>query len=435
VIRTSKNLLLTLAFFLVFPGLICGQNYYLDDGGAGLNIIVIRPTGESVASEDEFVLDYIQNLIIANFKKYTAVKASGGISVSNIGKNETALLLIGTLSRTGNSYIMDLAVTDPSSGRRRASHRATNVRPADILSAQAINNGFMDVLKQINVNLSDAGIAALKNPSRDEVQAAISMARGTMAEKNNNPIEMLTYLYNAAAYDPGLLEATNRFDDYSKVLSSGNVGGSVINDLQNREKWKSILDEFDNFYRAHPPFILNFNPLPGQKGNTDYDNRTVIMEFEANFQEDISFNAMQKVFVSIATGLKNTKNQEVWGFITRPYRSPLFGGFRYYTVKAELVNERDEVAATSVFRVRSRIALLRNSLYADTTQKLKPSFTPIHIDTQLTDVMIVRIVSIDDIETEKAMQGGYVKIVPVETLPKAKARNLLALITRGISNN
>jgi len=431
---TSRNLLLALAFFLVFPGLIRGQNYYLDDGGAGLNIIVIRPTGD-LANEDEFVLDYIQNLLIANFKKYTAVKASGDISVSNIQKDETALLLIGTLSRTGNSYILDLGVTEPSSGRRMASYRAANVRPADILSAQAINNGFMDLAKQINVNLSEAGIAALKNPSRDEVQAAISMARGTVAEKNNNPIEMLTYLYNAAAYDPGLLEATSRFDDFSKVLSSGNVGGSVINDARNREKWKDILDEFDNFYRSHPPFILNFNPLPGQKGNTDYDNRTVVMEFEANFQEDISFTAMQKVFVSIATGLKNTNNQEVWGFATRPYRSPLFGRFRYYTVKAELVNERDEVVAASVFRVRSRIALLRNSLYADTTQKIRQSFASIHIDTQLTDVMIVRIVSIDDIETEKAMQDGYVKIVPVETLPKAKARNLLALITRSIFNN
>jgi len=427
----SKNLFFSLAFFLVLPILISGQ-YYQGDGGADLNVIVIRPTGESVANEDEFVLDYIQNLLISNFKKYTAVKVSGDISVSNIGRGETAMLLIGTLSQVGNSYILDFAISDPSSGLRVASYRATNVRAPDILSGQAINNGFVDLARQVNISLSDAGIAALKNPSRDEVQAAINMARGTVAGNNNNPIEMLTYLYNAAAYDPGLLDAVNRFDDFSKLLSSGNVGGSVINDQQNRDQWKNILDEFDSFYNLHPPFILNFNPIPSQKGNTDYDNRRVVMEFEGNFQEDISFDAMQKVFVSIATGLKNTENQEKWGLITRPYRSPLFGRFRYYSLTAELVNERDEVVATSKFNIRSRIVLFRHSLYADTTQIFRQSFAPIHIDTQLTDTMIVRIVNIDNIETEKAMQDGYVKIVPVEKLPKAKARNLITLITRNI---
>jgi len=429
----SKHLLCALAFFLVFPGLISGQNYYLADGGAGVNIIVIRPTGD-LTNDDEFVLDYIQNLLISNFKKYTAVKATGDSSVSNIEKDETALLLMGTLTRTNNTYIFELGITEPSSGRRRASHRTPNVRPPDILSGQAINTGFMDLVKQINVNLSDDGIAALKNPSRDEVDAAISMARGTMAEKNNNPIEMLTYLYSAAAFDPGLLDATNRFDDFSKALASGNIGSAVQSDLQDREKWKGMLDEFDKFYHVHPPFILNFNPLPYKKGHTDYDNKTVVLEFEANFQEDVGFSAMQKVFVSIATGLKKTNNQEVWGFITRPYRSPLFGSFRYYHVKAELVNERDEVVGTSEFRVRSRIVLLRNNLYADTTQKVKRVFAPIHIEDELTDVMIVRIVSIDNIETEEAMQNGYVKIVPVKTLPKTKARNLLTLLTRSVVN-
>jgi len=427
----SKNLFFALAFFLVLPILISGQ-YYQGDGGADLNIIVIRPTGESMANEDEFVLDYIQILLISNFKKYTAVNVSGDISISNIGIGETAMLLIGTLSQVGNSYILDFAMSDPSNGLRMASYRAPNVRGPDILSGQAINNGFVDLVRQININLSDAGIAALRNPSEDEVQAAINMARGNMAEKNNNPIEMLTYLYNATTYDPGLLDAIDRFDNFSRLLSSGNVGGSVINDLQNRDKWKSILDEFDNFYNLHPPFILNYNPIPMQKGNTDYDNRRVVMEFAGNFQEDISFNAMQKVFVSIATGLKNTENQEKWGFITRPYRSPLFGSFRYYSLTAELVNERDEVVATSRFNVRSRIVLFRYSLYADTTQIFRQSFEPIHIDTQLTDTMIVRIVSIDNIETEKAMQDGYVKIVPVETLPRAKPRNLITLITRNI---
>lgn len=433
--KVPKNALLVFVLlFFIFQSPAFGQDYYLESGGSGISIIIIRPTGDSLAAEDEFVLDYMQNLIIANFKKYTAIKASGSLSTADIDKKGTALLLIGTLSRTDKTYIIDLAVTDPVSGLRKATYRKTNIKAADILSARAINEGFLEIVQKLNVKLSEAGIAAVKNPPGEEIQAAINLARGNLAEKNNNPIEMLTYLYNAAAYDPELLEAGTRFNDFSRILSSGNIGGTVINDIKNREKWKSILDEFDNFYRAHPPFIVNFNPMPAQKGYIDYDNNRVAFQFDLTFQEDMSFDAMQKVFVSITTGLKNTKNQEMWGFITRPYRSPLFGKFRYYAIKAELVNERDEAVASTTFRVRSRIAVLRDTLYADTTGKTKQSFAPIDTVKELTDIMLVRIVSIDGIETEKAMQSGYVKIVPVEALPKTKALNLFAMLTRNYSD-
>jgi hypothetical protein len=72
----------------------------------------------------------------------------------------------------------------------------------------------------------------------------------------------------------------------------------------------------------------------------------------------------------------------------------------------------------------------RSSLFADTTQKLQASFNAIHIDRELTEDMIVKIVSIDGIDTEKSMQQGYVNIAPMEKLPKAKVRNPVIVITR-----
>ena len=404
----------------------------MDDGGSAVRIIVIRPAGESVAQDDEFVLDYIQNLFIANFKKYTAINASAEISAENIAETETAFLLIGKLSRTGNTYVLDIAVTDPVSGLRKASYLKSDIQAADILSAQAINEAFMDIVSKLNVKLSEEGIAALQNPTGEEVQAAINLARGSIAEKNGNPIEMLTYFYNASQYDPKLLEAGNRFEDMSRMLSAGDVGASVKGDFEDRNKWKTILDEFDNFYHAHPPFILTFNPHPMQKGQTDYDQQLATLEFEVSFQEDVSFEAMRKVFASVASGLESTGNQETWGFAARPYRSPLFGNFRYYTIRAEMVNDRDEVVAATAFQVRSRVINWRNTLFADTTQKSRASFKPIHIENELTGNMLVRIVSIDDIETEQAMQNGYIRIIPAEILPQNKMRNPVTILTRNI---
>ena len=414
--------------FIFSPCFIFSQGYYLGDGGASLRVNVLRAAGESIAKEDQFILDYIQNLLIGNFDKYTAVKTSA----QSEGQTAGTFLLISKLTKTGNNFVLDLSVTDSSSGLRKASYQKANIMADDIFNAAAINEGFLDIAKKLNINFTEAGIAALRNPKAMDIQALLSLARGNEAEKNDNPIEMLTYLYNAASYNPELLEAANRFDVFSRMLSSGDVGASVKSDLAEREKWKKILDEFDSFYKAHPPFILTYNPLPIQKGHTDYDNRTAILEFELNFQEDISFEAMQKVYNAVVSGLKSTGNQELWGFTTRPFRSPLFNRFRYYEVKAELVNERNVAVAAAVFRVRSRIVLLRNTLYADTTRKARQSFRPIRIDEDLTGNMIVRIVSIDGIATEKSMQGGYVKIIPLELLSKTKARNPLVLLTRDI---
>jgi len=424
------KLIALFCFNLIFlPQFVFSQNFYTGSGGSAIMLIIIKPTGEGLPKEDEFVLGYIQNLLVANFKKYTAVKTNAQETASGI-KIDAAFLLAGKLTRSGNNYIMELTVTDTTNGIRKASYQSTSIRANDILNAQAINTGFVDIAKKLDIQFSDAGLAALKNPTKKEVEAAINLARGKVAEKNDNPIEMLTYLYNASTYDPSLLEATSQFDSLSRSLASGDAGASVKGDIQERDKWLKILNEFDSFYESHPPFILSYDPFPTQKGNTDYDNRTAVLQFKINFEEDVSFDAMQKVYVALKTGLLNTKLQEKWGFTTRPYRSPLFDKTRIYNVDAELINNKNQVVASTKFIVKSRITPFRNTLFADTSQVISISFKSIHIDNDLTEDMKVRIVSIDGINTEKAMQQGYVRVAPVESLPKAKLRSLVTVLTR-----
>ena len=430
--KMLKYLVMPVIIGFILPHLAFGQVFFTGDGGSAIGVVIERPVGEALAADDEFALDFIQNILQNNFTKYTAVKASAQINDGILLGLENILILTTNLNKVGNTFALRMTAAHGGTASTQAFYFAQNILPTTILNAQAINEGFLSILQQLNVTLTDEGISSVRNPSADEVQAALNLARGNMAERRGNPIEMLTYLYNAAAYNPGMLEAGNRFDVLSQMLAAGDTGQAIGGDLQTREQWKEILDEFDRFYNKHPPFTLTYNPLPSQRGHTDYDNRTAMMQFEASFHEDVSFNAMQEVFTTLTTGLRSTGNQTLWGFATRPYRSPLFSAFRYYSIKAELVNVRDEVVATETFRVRSRIFLLRDKLYADTTQKLSISFKPIRIGDELTENMVVRITSIDDIETEKAMQDGYVKIVPSSEIPRDKIRNLLVLITRNV---
>jgi hypothetical protein len=185
----SPHWVLILIIIFILPGAASGQNYYLDDGGSGINLIVIRPTGSSLPGEEEYLLDYIQNLLLSNFKKYTAINADRSFSTSNIEGTETALLLSSVLSKTGTTYRMDLTVTDLNRGRRVAAYLNTNVNQNDILSAQAINAGFLDIVAQLNVKLSPAGVSAVSNPSKEEIEASLNPARGTIAKKSITSIE------------------------------------------------------------------------------------------------------------------------------------------------------------------------------------------------------------------------------------------------------
>jgi hypothetical protein len=239
-------------------------------------------------------------------------------------------------------------------------------------------------------------------------------------------------LFNSASYNPGLEDTTARLNSLSGMLSSGNATETIKNDAADRESWKKLLDEFDKFYQDHPPFGIFYNPLPFQKGNTDYDSRKAVLEFELLFGQDVTFDSMQKVFRLLAEGLKKTQRQELWGLAERPYRSPLFQSKRTYKVAAELLNNRNEVVGKTQFTISSRIFLLRRTLLPDTSSLMRQSFPAIHIDKELTPDMHVRIVNIDGIETEKVMQDGFIRIIPMEKLPRAKGANLLAIITRSL---
>ena len=78
---------------------------------------------------------------------------------------------------------------------------------------------------------------------------------------------------------------------------------------------------------------------------------------------------------------------------------------------------------------------MRNNLFADTSQMQRPSFRPVHIYDDLTENIMVRIVSIDGIEIERAMQEGFIRVIPVDVLPGNRARRPIVLLTRSIFGN
>jgi hypothetical protein len=437
----------SLIIVLIIAAFPCFAQNYKGDGGLGITINVALPESAELAQGDEFILPFIQSVLIKDFKQFSAIEARDpaavdalsvayeageALDISNLSNAQYRLS--GKLTKSSKQYILARTLIDIAKATTVTSYLKHDIDARNILDTTAINTAFAEIITYWKIELTEAGLKKLNAPDLQEVRAAQDMARGNIAEKNGNPIERLNYLYNSVSYDPSLSQAAEAIESLTAQLSSGDSGSVIRNDKTARDNWKQILDEFESFYSEHPPFEVTYVPIPRQKGKTNYDEGTAVLEFDVTFQESVSFSSMQKVLTTIVHGLKQTGNQEQWRFANWPYTSKIFNRFRDYKLVAELVNNRDEVIDTLNTSVSGRLFAARYTLYADSTQKTALSFSPSHIENEITENMLVRIVSIDGIDVEAAQQNGFVKVTPAEVLPKNKLRNPFMLITKDTFN-
>ncbi|MDR1178844.1 MAG: hypothetical protein LBK64_08445 [Spirochaetaceae bacterium] len=402
--------------------------YYIGDGGAGLRLAIMEIEGVEVG--DRWLLSLIQGVLISDFRNYTEALAidsrrnTGDASSLPAGART---IITGKLTATGSYvYILNLSATDVERGIVKATHAAT-VTAAQLVSLSVIKAASLDLMRQLDIQLTDAGVKALETVDPREREAEIALARGIQADKSGNTIESLSYLYNAVSYDPSLEDALSLLELMAGDLAAGRGGEVLRGDFSNRENWKKILDNFEAFYAEHPPFEVIFVPLVNAKGATDYDTGTVVLQFRATMRESPEFETMNKVLKLILEGLKKSGQQETWGFANWPYRSPLFRKARTYSFSAELVNENDDVLDTTFFDLSGRMVVMRGKVRADSTQNRDFSFRAVDIKQLVGEY--VRITTIDDMKIEESQEAGYVKITPAEKMPPKKGRNPFIKLT------
>ncbi|MDR2095979.1 MAG: hypothetical protein LBP76_10750 [Treponema sp.] len=427
--------------------------YYSGDGGAGIRIAILEPEGKNLTEGQEWMPSFIQGMLTSDFSAFSAmiisdrqnlgrVLAEQQVSLAqdaeasqSIGKlANVRYILAGSLENiSSGEFLLQLAVTDAESGIRRASFEPRLMTEAQLRSASVIKEASAEMLAQMGVELTDAGRAALQRTQSSEIEAAIALARGLTAEKNGNAIETLSYLYNAVSYDSSLLEASGLLENLSADIAAAGTGAFIANDLEAQNKWKGILDEFETFYTAHPPFEFIYVPIPSQQGKTDYEAGTADLKFEVTLRESVEFKAMQNVLSTITAGLAKTGSRDAWGFASWPYRTSLFGGYKNYAVVAELKNNRDESISTVQFAISGRLVIFRNKIYADSKQNVSIVFQRVKIES-LTENLSVRIISINGITTEQAADEGFIRISAADKLPAKKLRNLLVVLSRDFFN-
>jgi hypothetical protein len=340
------------------------------------------------------------------------------------------------------------------------------------------------------VTLNATGIAALGAGVRqNEVQAETALSRSIATQRSGGgtTFESYQYLYEAKALDPNLTEAVQRLASFQAVMlappqitqpileapSTGNIGVDARNEiarykaereqiiaqqqfylkqrddllaqqkvlLQKQRELITLLKECDDFYTAHPPFEIYYDPSLERYGAVDFQNETISMRFKICSVPAADFGAVKSIiegleghkigFESLNRALDSVQReidkvnraatetyavQPVTGVTARDKTTGAVwtvlpnwanGSGRRINIGAALRNEQGkEIGRTTVTLDNP---LIGDDVFQPYEAWAYASFGGVKID-DITDTLTTVITSVNGVRVEQAGGAGFVKI-------------------------
>jgi len=437
------------------------NQYFTGDGGKGIRLAVLEPTGKGFSENDKWMLSLVQGSISGDFNKFSGItiidrqnfekilgeweeSMSGNYSDADRAKignlTNASHILTGNINKTASSFIIEFYVTDVQSGERKASYSPKPVSLLALENLSAVKEASADLLTQLGVKLTDAAITQLKKvENAAKIQAETALAHGIRAQKQGTEVAALSYFFQAAALDPSLAEAVNRSSVMSKDVSSGNIGENTRNDIAWRKAWVARLEEaersIDNINKTvSMPYTLYYSDEIIQ-GDVNYNDETVTLSIKTTLNGSNSIKiwalSVERALQAVYNGLWATKRTKEWGLDRWPRRcvtdlNPFEKQSRNFTIVAELVNSRNMVIGSQEFRVggywtynahtdldgRMSVILgvhdLDDNLYRYDGRK-DVKFTNVKTN-DITDNLTIRFASVNGEAAETAAQKGILQI-------------------------
>jgi hypothetical protein len=242
-------------------------------------------------------------------------------------------------------------------------------------------------------------------------------------------MEKLIYLTNAVAFDSSQLEAIELLASAGDGMGMMGTGAALQNDAEQRKQFQTMMEQFEEHYRKHPPFELVFIPKTTQEGATDYLNHEATVKFQVTLRESVEFDTMNTVLKIILQNLKKTGNQVKWGFKEWPGNAKIFNQKRNFAVAAELLDDKGEVIDTVEFNMLAQLVPSGGKVFADSSQNLDIVFSKMNID-RLTTEPQVRITQIGGMTSRESLEEDFIRISSALELPPKRLRNPFALAGR-----
>jgi hypothetical protein len=385
--------------------------------------------------------------------------AEAGMDLGHLPPTE--YIMGGKITKTAAGYALQIRITKTADKMTAASYSGTCTF-AELDNLSGIRRASLDLLQKIGVELTDRAKTELAGAAAENrVNAQTALAQGITAQQGGTVVEALSYYYQAAAFDPSLLEAADRAGVMSADISSGNIGVNVRNDIQRRKEWLKILEEAENYFKNHQPWEIVYNPALTQ-GEVDYERETVSLSFDLEVRPTDNWKIVQ----SLINGLDATGKRDEWGLTWWPLTSRVFADYAPATSTLEryidragqyakqtritcgLINEKGKLLVTETINCISKATfektdfakhtggppqkgyiqwigsdygyVIHNDVISTGIGEEKVVFESVNAN-DITDHMTVKIVSVNGVAAETLAKDGYIRISTGKTQAQVRA--------------
>jgi len=254
------------------------------------------------------------------------------------------------------------------------------------------------------------------------VTGQTALARGVTAQWQGSEVAALSYYFQAAAFDPSLMEAVKRSSTLNTNISSGSMGDNIRNDIAWRKQWLERLEEterfFDNFNQMEfMPYTLFYVPDIKQ-GAINYQNETVAMSIETYlYGSGVWTLSIERALQAVWDGLNATSRKDVWQLSGWPQRGVTnLNAFarksNSFSVVFELLNNQNKVIGRQTLQAGGSWGLSWSG--RPTIDISAPDRKTLHFQNvdanEISDRMTIRVTSVNERDAEAAAIDGILQI-------------------------
>jgi hypothetical protein len=417
--------------------------YWTGNGGKGMSIAILAPKANGLAENQSYLPALVQGEFVSNFTGFSSISVldrerldeqyaellSGYYSDNDeagldLGRlKSTDYIQTGSITRTATGYALQIQITKTSDKMTVASYSGTFTF-AELDNLTGIRRASLDLLQKMGVTLTAQGQGALAGAAIDNhVSAQTALARGITAQRQGTEVAALSYYFQAAAFDPSLVEAANRSSILNANISSGNIGSDVRNDIAWRRQWVERLTEteqyFDSFNRTESmPYTLFYLSDEIKQGTVNYQNETVSISVETHLHgSGIWTVSIERALQAVYDGLDATKRKDIWGLSNWPRQgvtnlNTFTRRSQNFSVVFELLNSQNKVIGRQTLQTGGSWELSwsgRPVINVNADRRETLNFQNVNAN-DITDRMTIRVATVNGIDAETAARNGVLQI-------------------------
>ncbi|MCL2206758.1 MAG: PorT family protein [Fibromonadales bacterium] len=406
------------------------------------SITIFAPQATGLAANQSHLPALIQSELVGNFSNYSGFsvldwerlddiydklhsKHYGGNAEErqDLGQlSPTTHFMSGKITKTPTGYHLQMNVTRTSDKITIASYSETFTF-WELDNLTGIRRASLDLMQKMGVTLTAKAQEELSGAATEnQAKAKTALARGIMAQRQGTEVAALSYYFQAATFDPSLLQAVNRSSILNANIFGGSIGDNVRNDIAWRKEWVERLKEterfFDNFNKTESmPYTLFYLDNIKQ-GAVNYQNETVNISTETYlYGSGVWTLSIERALQAVYDGLNATGRKDVWELGRWPHRGVTeLNAFaerrKNFSVVFELVNNQNKVIGRQTLQTGGSWGLSwggRPGINMSSPDRKTLNFQNVRAN-DITDNLTIRVASVNGTDAETAAINGVLQI-------------------------